>query len=319
MDAHVCKKCDKIYASYKSLWNHNKQFHKNVIHVKSAESKPMVSQKSAKSKPIISQNLVNLNNEYTCRYCSNIYKHKQSKYKHEQKCINEIKKENAEIKKDNMEIKLLLTNLMKQCKIHPKTLQKINNQLTNSNNSNNNSNNTNNGIINNNTVNIVKFGSEDIASILSKSEIITILNRKMMSLEESIKAIHFNNKRPQYKNIYITNLKDKYAYVFNGNKFTVGLKSDILGELVDNHVDNIDMSLDEYKDILPPKTIEVLDKFLEKINNDEEIFNDKEHKIKYPNFKQFKINNIKLMIYNEHETRTDVVTVICDKIDPPTV
>ena len=312
MDGHVCKKCDKIYASYKSMWNHNKKFHTNDNNVKSVDSKSNTYQKSVKSKSNIHLS------EYICKYCKNIYKHKQSKYKHEQICKNNTNDSIIEIKKENAEIKLLLNNILKECKIHPKTLQKINNQLTNSNNSNNNSNNTNNGIINNKTVNIVKFGSEDLASILSKSEILKILNHKMMSLEESIKAIHFNNKRPQFKNIYITNLKDKYAYVFNGNKFIVGLKSDILGELVDNHVDNIEMSMDEYKNILPSKTIEVLDKFLEKIYNDEDEFTDKEHKIKYPNFKQFKINNIKLMIYNEYESRTDVVTVICDKLDPPT-
>jgi hypothetical protein len=255
---------------------------------------------------------------HVCINCNKKLSSYKNKWRHEQICKNNTNDSIIEIKKENAEIKLLLNNILKECKIHPKTLQKINNQLTNSNNSNNNSNNTNNGIINNKTVNIVKFGSEDLASILSKSEILKILNHKMMSLEESIKAIHFNNKRPQFKNIYITNLKDKYAYVFNGNKFIVGLKSDILGELVDNHVDNIEMSMDEYKNILPSKTIEVLDKFLEKIYNDEDEFTDKEHKIKYPNFKQFKINNIKLMIYNEYESRTDVVTVICDKLDPPT-
>ena len=54
------------------------------------------------------------------------------------------------------------------------------------------------------SINIVKFGSEDISSILSQSEILKILNRKMCSIEESIKLIHFNEKRPHLKNIYIT-------------------------------------------------------------------------------------------------------------------
>ena len=39
-------------------------------------------------------------------------------------------------------------------------------------------------------------------------------------IEKSIKYIHFNDKKPQYKNIFITNLKDKYAYVFDGDTFT---------------------------------------------------------------------------------------------------
>ncbi len=29
LDNHICNICNKIYSSYKSLWNHNKEFHKN--------------------------------------------------------------------------------------------------------------------------------------------------------------------------------------------------------------------------------------------------------------------------------------------------
>lgn len=247
--------------------NHYRIYHKDDMSVK---SKCEVSHPSVKSKSIVNQNKVNNTNcnNYICQYCNNIYKHKQSKYNHEKKCkyiytqnINlatELQKENAEIKKENAEIKSMLNDIIKQFKIHPKTLQKINKQLIN------------NGTINNavNNINIVKFGTEDIASILSQSEILKILNRKMYyqedvlhlldsriklnlwfnltcSLEESIKAIHFNDNRPEFKNIYITNLKDQYAYIFDGTKFIAGLKSDILGELVDNHVENIEYSTDE--------------------------------------------------------------------------
>ena len=100
----------------------------------------------------------------------------------------------------------MLSNILKECKIHPKTLQKINKNLINSNNNSNNiTNNTNNGTINTiNTINIVKFGSEDLAAILSQTEILKILNRQKSSLEESIKLTHFNKKRPELKNIYIT-------------------------------------------------------------------------------------------------------------------
>ena len=310
----ICKYCNKTYKTMSSRSNHYRIYHKDDMSVK---SKCEVSHSSVKSKSIVNQNKVNNTNcnNYICQYCNNIYKHKQSKYNHEKKCkyiytqnINlatELQKENAEIKKENAEIKSMLNDIIKQFKIHPKTLQKINKQLIN------------NGTINNtvNNINIVKFGTEDIASILSQSEILKILNRKMCSLEESIKAIHFNNNRPEFKNIYITNLKDQYAYIFDGTKFIAGLKSDILGELVDNHVENIEYSMDEYKGKLPPKTIEVLDKFLEKIYNEDVEFVDKEHKIKYPNFKQFKVNIIKLMIYNESESRTNVVNVMYDKID----
>ena len=59
--------------------------------------------------------------------------------------------------------------------------------------------------------------------------------------------------------------------------------------------------------------------FIEKMNNDMDEFIDNQHKKSYPNFKTFKVNLIKLMIYNETDTRTNVVNVICDKIEPPEI
>ena len=326
MDGRQCKICNKYYSSYKSLWNHNKKYHDNllsesnpIVIQKSSTSNPKVIQESSESNPKVIQESSNIK-PFKCNYCSNCYKYKQGKYKHEKLCKNKDEYSNTmnQIKKENIEIKLMLTNILKLCKIHPKTLQKLNNQLINSNN-NINSNNTNNGTINNTTVNIVKFGSEEINKILSQSEILKILNRKMCSLEESIKMVHFNDKRPELRNIYITNLKDKYAYIFDGEKFIVGLKSDILGELVDNHFENIEMSVDEYKDKLQPKTVNVLDKFIDMMNDDEEFEDntDKNNTKSYTCFKNFKINLIKLMIYNESGKRTNIVNIICDKIDLP--
>ena len=157
------------------------------------------------------------------------------------------------MKKENLEIKNTLSELLKLCKIHPKTLQKINNQLVNGSINNGTINKTiNNGTINN-TVNIVKFGTEELNKILTQCEILKILNKKMCSLEESIKMIHFNDARPEFRNIYITNLKDQYAYIYDGNKFIAVLKSDILETLVDNHIENIEYSADEYKEKLNEK------------------------------------------------------------------
>ena len=79
---------------------------------------------------------------------------------------------------------------MKNCKIHPKTLQKINKQLINNNINNGTINNiTNNGTINNN-INIVKFGSENIKDNLNEKEILKILNSRYGAIEESIKEVH---------------------------------------------------------------------------------------------------------------------------------
>ena len=308
---YICKHCNKSYKSQQSRSNHYRIYH--IL-----ESNPKVTLASLKSNPKVTLNLCEIKN-FTCRYCDKMYKYKQGKYKHEQSCDNkELKDDNitiSELKKENLEIKNTLSELLKLCKIHPKTLQKINNQLVNGNINNGTINNT----VNNNTVNIVKFGTEELNKILTQSETLKILNRKMCSLEESIKMIHFNDARPEFKNIYITNLKDQYAYIYDGNKFIAVLKSDILETLVDNHIENIEYSADEYKEKLNDKTIEVLDKFIEKMNNEEDEFIDKQHKKIYPNFKSYNINEIKLMIYNMSDKKTNVLNVICSKNEIPII
>ncbi len=86
-----------------------------------------------------------------------------------------------------------------------------------------NNNNSNNTV--NNTINIVKFGSENLSEILSENEMLKITEFINSSVNESIKRVHFNNKRPELKNIRIKNLKDKHLEIHNGKKFITDKKS----------------------------------------------------------------------------------------------
>ena len=100
------------------------------------------------------------------------------------------------------------------------------NQITTTNNNQNIITNSNNNNTVNNTINIIKFGargpkrsshpcgSERLSEILTEAEMMKITKYINLSVNESIKMVHFNNKRPQYKNIRIKNLKDVYLLFF---------------------------------------------------------------------------------------------------------
>lgn len=70
------------------------------------------------------------------------------------------------------------------------------------NNTTNTNSNVNNGTINDNNVidniKIIKFGNEDLKELLIEKEILQILNKKYLSIEESIKTVHFNKDRLKY-------------------------------------------------------------------------------------------------------------------------
>jgi hypothetical protein len=140
--------------------------------------------------------------------CHKIFNNRKTKWSHEKKCTSNNTSDIEEMRKQLNEMKSMITELLKTRKIHPKTLQKINNNLVN-----NGSINT--GTVNNNTT-IVKFGSVNINSVLTPKEVMGVLLKPFLSTEECVKLIHFNDKRPEYNNIFITNLKDDLAYVYDG-------------------------------------------------------------------------------------------------------
>ena len=138
-----------------------------------------------------------------------------------------------------------------------------------------------------------------------------IVNKCRYSVEESIKLVHFNDNRPEYKNILITNLRDNIAYIFDGNKFTSPLdpagllpvaqnKDIILNELFDSHFGNIESYMLN-DDIITRLNDDILYKYLTKFIN--EINKDEKNKDYKNGYKFFKINEIKTFVYNNTDPK----------------
>jgi hypothetical protein len=181
------------------------------------------------------------------------------------------------MKKQMQELKDLI---QKSMKIHPKTLQKINNQL----------NMNNNGIINNNFV--VQLGYEDFNNVLSEKEKIGLLNKHSNSVVEMVKMVHVNpnEKYKQYKSMYITNLQNNVAYKYDDEckKFIAVSKSDLLDSIIDNRLADIESFHEDYKDKITPFTSKHIQKFIERMSNEKE-------------YKDLKKEELKFAIYNGRE------------------
>jgi len=192
--------------------------------------------------------------ENTCEYCDRTLSSKRSLRRHYLICKNKqniileneqlknaIKERDEKYSKDIDELKKMMNELLnKNCKMHYKTLQKINNSGT-----------MNNGTINN-TINIMALGQENIDEVLSKTDKIAILNKKENALPYMIEMVHFNDKYPQFKNIAITNNRTKQAYLYDTiNKvFKMVDKEELIEELIDYRVCDIEDYYMQYKDEL---------------------------------------------------------------------
>jgi hypothetical protein len=268
-----CDICIKKYKTYQTLWKHNKKFHsKNVI----------------KNDDISSIDVINMSSENTtcnqiCKFCNKNFASRQSKWIHQKTCKhkNNIIEENKILKESLDEMKKqLLTIMNNNCKIHPKTLTKINKQLIN----NTNSNNTINGNINNYFT--VALGKENLTEVLSKKEKINILNNRSLVLENIIEYVHFNDAYPQFKNILITNLRSSVGYTFDNIKkqFVAIDKDELLNDIISERTDDIIGFFEEFENELNDKTKQLIEKFINDIDSD--------------NYKITKKNKIKLIMYN---------------------
>jgi len=135
-----CNICDKIYSSYKSLWNHNSKFHNKKIDI--TQSKDNHMQSSVQSKDNHMQSSVQSKEKsLLCKNCNKLFTHRNNRWRHEQKCKNKeknideianLKEQNKKLESTINELKIQVTMILKEKgKIHHKTLQKINNQLNN--------------------------------------------------------------------------------------------------------------------------------------------------------------------------------------------
>ena len=316
MDDHKCNICNKQYSSYKSLWNHNKEFHKNNnIKVLNNSEKVLNNSENVK--------------KYNCKYCNIQFLNVKTRWSHEQKCkisCNEknqkelelllAKENNIRLKEESRILKLKL-KLQQADKVDNITLNKLNKILLKHNNriknSTVNSHNTINNIQNvQNNFQLVGFGKEEITELLTNNEKKLIMNSKYGCLEKLIEIVHCG-KYSQFKNVILTNMKDNYMYKYDDTKgcFILGTKSEIMNTLVDGKLFDLDIIYNDLleKNKIDDRTKNCIEDFVNRIHNNDEKFTDIEGK-QHEDYKHYKISEIKLLLFNNQDKITNDISLL---------
>jgi len=320
-----CKICNKYYSSNSSLCNHNKKFH--IIN--DTKMSPFVTTTDTKMSPFVTTK------SYECKFCNKNFNHRQNKYQHEKTCkinnseIDKLKEENKHkelsllLLKEEKEILKLKIKLEKSNKIDNITLKKLNKKLLERHNLIKNSTvNSHNNIQNNNIVNnyqLIGFGKEEVVELLSNKEKKLIINAKYGCLEKLVETVHCG-KYNQFKNIIITNMKDQYMYKYDDIKgqFVLSTKTEVLNSLINYRLDDLEVI---YNDLiednkLDEKTKDIIEKFVNKINYSDSKFTDSDGK-EHETYKQYKINEIKVLLYNNQDKITNDISLLLTTNEVP--
>lgn len=237
--------------------------------------------------------------KYECEFCGFIFsrsdhlkRHSKDRCKEklkkdeQNKILKEILVEMGNLKDENRTFQDILNRLEKE----NKTLKtKLTINTTNVNNSSINSNNT----IN---IQVVAFGKEDIEAKLGNAQCKKILATGFRSVKNLIEHIHFNSNIPEFHNCYISNIRDKYAIVYDGQNWELRETDEVIEMLRDKKQLFLEEKFEEIFDSMDERSKASFNRFLDKKDDDETINSLKDE--------------IKLLLYNKRE----VVKITRNKI-----
>jgi len=199
-EGRECKICNKTYANYNSLWNHNKKFH---------------------TKKVMSSGTVDggdgTTKRYSCMHCGKLFNDSSNKCKH-QKICKEKKEE------DNIDIKEKLEKLEKEIKIlkDEKVKPNINNG------------NINNGTVNNIVINNYDKDNMDYITDKFKQKILNMIpNDQVNVIPKLLENIKFNSNHKENNNFKINSDRSNICFKFKDNQWISDNKNKSLNELLD--------------------------------------------------------------------------------------
>lgn len=265
LEKYQCKKCFKVFKTKQILTKHyNRKIpctKNNIIEIIPNYSKetPNYSKKTPNYSKMELEGGLNIIKKIKpkCEYCNKFYSTKYNLNKHFKICKSKLLYE-----KTQSELQMKYNCLMNEIEILKK--EKSNHIINNTEN-----NITINSTINNNTQNNINitvnpFGNE-IYDYLSDKSYRCAINSRIGGIVKLIKDINFNTAYPQNHNVYIPNKKDKYAMIYNGNKWILNKKDDVIDNLINNNFLRINNYYEENNNKLSIKekqNIEKLNKMI---------------------------------------------------------
>jgi hypothetical protein len=224
---------------------------------------------------------------HECKYCKKTYSTNSHMNRHLKNCKEKMKDD--ECKNNMLELIKKLNEQQNEFRIQLERRDKQIDELIKKA-----------GIQNSNITNniqqnikILAYKNTDL-SHLTDNDYLKCLRHSNFCVPNLIETIHFNPKKPENHNVYISNIKNKYALVYDGNKWKLNNQNETIDDLFDKNHDILEQKLEEWiengKEY--PEIMKKFNRYLEKKDKDEVV-----NKIK---------EEIKLILFNNRTMISNV-------------
>jgi len=268
MNKYYCNCCNydaKVKSSYdKHLKTKKHKIKRQNVSQMLGDVSPMLGEISLNSK--------NDKKQLKCDYCGKTFKHRSSRSKH----IKYTCKKNKD--EDLKELARLLNEKIKDKDIQMENMQKQIDKLTNKlqiqqvNNTN-----TNIHYNVNNNIYLLDYKHTDY-SHLTESDYITCINDCNYCVKSLIEKVHFNEKKPENMNIYISSIKGNYVMVYNDNCWQIQNKKDQINDLFEYNEVILSKWYEDSKERYP-EILNLFQKYLINKDGASDIINEVKHEI----------------------------------------
>ena len=215
--------CDSCNISTKLLSNFNRHL-KTAKHLNNIKKQTPLSEKTSENTEMYTQcihksekcihNVYTKYTQNTCDLCEKIFSSRQSLWRHKQKYCKVKKNNEAKVE----ELEIIVQEQKEQ-------INKLINKVGTTNITTTNINNTQN-------IQLNSYGNEDMSHITDslKNQLLKI---PYGMIPKMIEAVHFNNQKPENKNILLPNKKDNKIKVYKDNKWIYRDKEETIRDLMD--------------------------------------------------------------------------------------
>ena len=274
MPVYFCESC-KYETSFSQNYRRHIKTKKHLVNINGGiekyellEGKTQKDPEKTQKDPEKTQKDPEKTQEYSCDYCdkkftlfSNMRRHEIHRCKENPEIIDKIIESKIQtkiqtIKQMEKEKKELKKEFKKQIEI---LLTKVGNTTNNINNTQN--------------IQLNSYGKEDMEHITDSMKT-QLLKIPYGMIPKMIEAVHFNNDKPENKNIAFTNKKENKIKVYSGDKWIYKDKDEIIYDLIDGKYFILDNHYDSVVESLNMTTKTTYDKFRTFFDENDKILHD---------------------------------------------